>query len=317
MISIDDIIARATESAIDRVQVQAFCQKEGVSLDDLYNRVAVTIARRFHDGMMSYEDADAAMNRIWGMVIEDTVRFGDGFELPEPAFSVYEAFDAGEYDHGDGADPVEKYTRPLVAKIIGDASHGHAADGAQNAPRLMLQPSERQATLFARMSEVVDGESLSLEPVRIGCVPAGVGTPARYVTVFEHDKPILRVDVYPDPTDCYPFQETIVWRGNLIVGFGRYVHAISLADRSTVTIALDSYFGQLYPTPDYLLLASGNGLFRLEPDRSVLWKKEDLGIDGVVVDDTGPPVVRGHGEWDTPGGWRPFAVMAADGKSVH
>jgi len=46
-----------------------------------------------------------------------------------------------------------------------------------------------------------------MEPVRVGRVPAGVGTPARYVTVVEYDKPILRVDVYPDPPDCYPFQD--------------------------------------------------------------------------------------------------------------
>jgi len=163
------------------------------------------------------------------------------------------------------------------------------------------------------MSEVIDDDWLSMEPVRVGGVPAAVGTPACYVTVVDYDKPILRVDVYPYPPDCYPFQDAIVWRGNLIVGFGSYVHAISVADRSTVTIALDSYFGHLYPTRDYLLLASGEGLFRMEPDRSILWKNEDLGIDGVVVHDAGPPIVRGEGEWDPPGGWRPFAVMAADG----
>ena len=122
------------------------------------------------------------------------------------------------------------------------------------------------------MSEVIDGDWLSMEPVRVGGVPAAFGTPACYVTVVEYDKPILRVDVYPYPPDCYPFQEAIVWRGNLIVGFGSYVHAISMADRSTVTIVLDSYFGHLYPTRDYLLLASGEGLFRMEPDRSILWR---------------------------------------------
>ena len=59
------------------------------------------------------------------------------------------------------------------------------------------------------------------------CSP-GVGTPARYVTVAEDDKPVLRVDVYPYQQDHYPFQDAIVWRGNLIVGLGSYVHAISI-----------------------------------------------------------------------------------------
>lgn len=172
----------------------------------------------------------------------------------------------------------------------------------------------RQVTFLARMSAVIDADWLAIEPVSVGPVPAAGRTPLCYVTVAEDGKPVLRVDVYPYQPDCYPFQDAIVWRGNLMVGIGSYVHAISVADRSTVTIALGSYFGHLYPTRDYVLLASGEGLFRMEPDRSILWKNEDLGIDGVVVHEPGPPVVRGEGEWDPPGGWRPFAVLAADGK---
>jgi len=169
-------------------------------------------------------------------------------------------------------------------------------------------------TLLAAISEVIDGDWLSVEPVRVGRVPPGVGTPACYVTLTEDDRPVLRLDVYPHEPDCYPFQQALVWRDNLIVGFGSYVYAISVADRSTVTISLGAYFGHLYQTRDYLLLASGEGLFRMEPDRSILWKNQELGIDGVVVHEPNPPVVRGEGEWDPPGGWRPFAVMASDGK---
>jgi hypothetical protein len=133
------------------------------------------------------------------------------------------------------------------------------------------------------------------------------------VTVTEDDKPVLRVDVYAYGPDSFAFQDAIIWRDNLIVGFGSHVHAIAVADRSTVTIALESYFGHAYPTRDYLLLASGDRLFRMEPDRSILWKSEPLGIDGVVVEEPGPAVIRGSGEWDPPGDWRRFAVLAADG----
>jgi hypothetical protein len=83
-----------------------------------------------------------------------------------------------------------------------------------------------------------------------------------------------------------------------------------------VTVALEEYFGHVYPTADYLLLASCSRLFRMEPDRSILWKTELLGLDGVVVRESGPTLVRGDGEWDPPGGWRPFAVLAADGRRV-
>jgi hypothetical protein len=164
------------------------------------------------------------------------------------------------------------------------------------------------------MSEVIDAEWLSVESVRVGRVSAAVGTPPCYVTVTEDDKPVLKVEVYPYGPDCFAFQEAIVWRNHVIVGFGSHVHSISVADRSTITVTLDSYFGHLYPTNDYLLLASGERLFRMEPDLSILWRSEALGIDGVVVHDPGPIVVRGEGEWDPPGGWRSFAVFAADGR---
>ena len=51
-------------------------------------------------------------------------------------------------------------------------------------------------------------------------------------------------------------------------------------------------------------------------DGSLLWTSEELGIDGVVVNDFDHDIIRGDGEWDPPGGWRPFAVNANNGKII-
>lgn len=169
-------------------------------------------------------------------------------------------------------------------------------------------------SLLVNMSEFIEGEWLTVECIRAGRVPTAGRTPDCYVTVTEDDNPVLRVDVFAYGPDSFAFQEAVLWQDNLIIGFGSYVHAVSLADHSVVTIALESYFGHLYPTAEYLLLASGTHLFRMELDRSILWQSELLGIDGVVVHEPGLLVVRGEGEWDPPGGWRPFAVLAANGK---
>lgn len=168
----------------------------------------------------------------------------------------------------------------------------------------------------ARISEVIDDGWLWIEPVRVGGVPARPGTPDRYVTVSDGDFPVLRVDVYALPDDCFAFEDALVWRGNLVIGFGSHVHVIAIASRVPSRVALGSYYGHLYPTPDYLLIASGDRLFRLEPDGSILWTTESLAIDGVLVNDPGPPLIRGDAEHDPPGGWRPFAVSAADGRTV-
>jgi hypothetical protein len=46
-----------------------------------------------------------------------------------------------------------------------------------------------------------------------------------------------------------------------------------------------------------------------------LWKSAVLACDGVVVHHPGPPVIRGEAELAPPGGWRPFAVSAVDGRA--
>lgn len=170
--------------------------------------------------------------------------------------------------------------------------------------------------IVARICESIDADWTRLDPVRVGGVPAGQGTPDRFVTVSEGSIPLLRMDVYSYGSDCFAFQDAIFWHSHVVVGFGSHVHAVSLRDRSVVTLTLDSYFGQLYPTADYLLVASGERLLRVEPDRSVLWTSASLAIDGVVVAQPEPPIIRGEGEWDPPGGWEPFALFAADGQLV-
>ena len=184
--------------------------------------------------------------------------------------------------------------------------------------RLQVKPQTLDGldmSYFAQISEVIEAEWSLVKPVRVGCVPATLRTPDLHVTVTRDGVPTLRVDIYAYGPDCFAFREALVWRENLVVGFGSHVHAISLANRSTVTVPLDAYFGHLYATSEYLLIASGERLFRMDPDRSVLWRSDLLAIDGVVVQDTGPPVVRGEAERDPPGGWEPFAVFAADGRA--
>jgi hypothetical protein len=134
------------------------------------------------------------------------------------------------------------------------------------------------------------------------------------VTLADGGRLVLRVDVYKGGPQCCAFEDAILWRGNLIIGFGSWVHAIPVATRKAISFDVDPYFGHIYPTADYLLIASGVSLYRMEPDCSLLWESPRLGIDGVVVHEAGPQSVRGDGEWDPPGGWRPFLLSANDGK---
>src|SRR5690242_13293095 len=63
-------------------------------------------------------DADSAMNAIWQTMLDYLTRIEPQENLWEPTHSIYLAFDAGEWDHGDGKDPVEQFTRPQVKAIL-------------------------------------------------------------------------------------------------------------------------------------------------------------------------------------------------------
>jgi hypothetical protein len=91
--------------------------KERIELPELYNRIALIVADRFDNGTLSYEDGDSIMNAVFGMMID-----GDKpMESVERAWSIYLAFDEGEYDHGGSADPVESFTKPQIHHILDDA----------------------------------------------------------------------------------------------------------------------------------------------------------------------------------------------------
>src|ERR1041385_985684 len=64
---------------------------------EAFNAIALALARRFESGELSFEEADHAACLLYGLMVKDASEQGDGFVFAEPAFSIYEAFDLGEY----------------------------------------------------------------------------------------------------------------------------------------------------------------------------------------------------------------------------
>jgi hypothetical protein len=89
---------------------------------------------------------------------------------------------------------------------------------------------------------------------------------------------------------------------------------VKIRDREISTLELGSYFGHLYPFESCLLVASGERLFRLQPDGELAWSTGVLGIDGVQLGQVVGNTIEGEAEWDPPGGWRPFRVDLRSGE---
>jgi hypothetical protein len=155
-----------------------------------------------------------------------------------------------------------------------------------------------------------------MEPVRLGQVPTGLGTADRFVTVESEQGPALRVDLYSSTDECFAFEEVRLWSGFVAIGWGGHLYLVNLQTRQALVLDLDNYFGCMYPAEGCLLAASSERLFCIAPDGSLLWQSGSLGIDGVTVDCVQNGVVQGQGEWDPPGGWRPFSISLLTGQLV-
>lgn len=149
----------------------------------------------------------------------------------------------------------------------------------------------------------------------IPTVSVGGGSPVLVVTVREDGRACLQVAVHSEfAPQGSPFTEAIVWDGWMAIGHGQWLNLVGIASREATSLPMALYFGSLTVGPGYLLAASASNLLRIEPDGSVLWTSDEVGIDGVVVASADDARIEGEGEWDPPGGWRPFAIDARTGK---
>ena len=81
-----------------------------------------------------------------------------------------------------------------------------------------------------------------MEPVRLGQVPTGRGTPDRFVAVESGEGPLLRVDLYQSRDECFVFEEVCVWSGFVVIGWGNRVYLVEPRTRAVVALYLGSYF---------------------------------------------------------------------------
>jgi hypothetical protein len=164
----------------------------------------------------------------------------------------------------------------------------------------------------------LDSPWVKMLPLRLGKIPSGLATPDFFITISSDSVALLRVDLYG--FEAYPtFREAIVWCERVFVGFGHRVYVIDPKKKSDAEIFLGDYAGyfrHFYAGDDYLLVASGESLLRLAPDGAILWRAPNVGLDGVVVNSVENGLIQGEGEWDPPGGWKPFTVQLDSGALI-
>jgi|GEM_PF-2262338 len=95
--------------------LRAWSKALEVPITALTDQIAIYLATGFNTGALEYGFCDSIVNSLFHIAIEG--------EPPDLLWSVYLAFDEGEYHHpGDAADvdPIEAYTRPMILEVLAD-----------------------------------------------------------------------------------------------------------------------------------------------------------------------------------------------------
>src|SRR5688500_9857022 len=119
MLSVWMDIDRLIELAFDRTptpaEVEDVASSERISLQEVLDRLARRVAERYLEGVYSFGDADMAMNNLFAWATAVT-----GTGLPEFAWKVFGAFDAGEFERPGAreGEQGEALTRVLLSGCL-------------------------------------------------------------------------------------------------------------------------------------------------------------------------------------------------------
>jgi len=80
---------------------------DSLSPEQVCDTIAQQVAQKFLSGELDWLSADSVINHLYFVMLECP-------EVPKYAWSVYEAFDAGEYHPDDPASTEEQITRSLL-----------------------------------------------------------------------------------------------------------------------------------------------------------------------------------------------------------
>jgi hypothetical protein len=140
------------------------------------------------------------------------------------------------------------------------------------------------------LSLTVERPWTQMDPLYLGEVPSGLGTPDCYCCVERNGEPYLLANVY-GRSDAF---EAVVWKTWVIIGAGFQVHFVALETKTAVSSHVGN-FAHLYPTARCLLVTTLSDVWCYSTEAQALWRARDLGTDGVEITAVQDNRVQGKG----------------------
>ena len=116
----DKILAQLSKEILSGKQVADIFDNPRDFPTGLVEKLSLETALKYWHGQIEYRDGDCIMNNIYTFWITNEY-YIKNYEFSDIAWECYDAFDAGEfYRENDDRriDPAEKYTKPLVERLL-------------------------------------------------------------------------------------------------------------------------------------------------------------------------------------------------------
>lgn len=112
-----------------------------------------------------------------------------------------------------------------------------------------------------------------------------------------------------------PFKQAIRFKNLLLIGLDEYFYAYDIFKKELKIVSLlKFYFSEIYIFEDVFIVCDACNVYSYNQECELLWQADNLGIDGVVINELTDGILIGEGENDPPGGWIPFKIDFQTGK---
>ena len=112
---------------------------------------------------------------------------------------------------------------------------------------------------------------------------------------------------YEYKTSC--FNDIKIFDNKLAVGHHEYFYLFDTNENALLLkLKMVFYFGHIYFNANYIYVSDASRIYCISQEGVVLWQTDDLGIDGVVINDFKDDTIFGEGEYDPPNGLEPFIL---------
>lgn len=116
----DKILAELSKEILSGNQVADILNNPKDFPTGLIEKLSLETALKYWNGQIDYREGDYIMNNIYAFWVSNEY-YVQNCKFSEIAWECYEAFDAGEYYRENidrRVDPAEKYTKPLVERLL-------------------------------------------------------------------------------------------------------------------------------------------------------------------------------------------------------